>query len=78
MIEFGRQTPRVGYQRTELPCGEGNIFLLNLGLLGLTWFDSSLSELLDRWRRGVRREAWQAVTGGAPALPNEERCDDQN
>ena len=75
IIELGRQFPLFGHHTNPMPEAEGDqpaqLHQVNLGWTGFVWFGLPISDLLDRWKRVMRRDAWAAVTGGPPAEAEE-------
>lgn len=65
ITELGPQYPLFGYQRTDCPEG-GYTRQLNVGLIGFVLYPTSVPDLLQRWHRVIRKQAWEAVTGGNP------------
>ena len=72
LIELGPQYPKFGYCKGPMPDGAGAVRQLNLWLVGLVLFPDSLPGLIDKWAQLNRREAWEAVTGGASTEPDAE------
>jgi hypothetical protein len=65
--QLGVQHPLFGYQRSACPEG-GTTCALNVGLIGLTWFPASVTDMLVRWHRVSRRQALGSsdATGDSP------------
>jgi hypothetical protein len=66
IVELGVQHPLFGYQRSACPEG-GTTRALNVGLIGLTWFPASVTDMLVRWHGVIRGQALgEAATGDSP------------
>jgi hypothetical protein len=63
ITELGVQHPLFGYQRSDCPEG-GYTHALNVGLIGFVLYPASVPAMLERWHRVIRKQAWEAVTGG--------------